>query len=120
MGCNILLHCGSNPRPLSEAELREVIEDSFLSRNGRTFYYDPELLNKLSRHGVFIQDLLHILHTWQRMEPVWDEKYSGWRYILQGLNLNAKWMKAVIAHNRFPAEEIVAITGFKYSRGGKS
>lgn len=54
------------------------------------------------------------------MTPEWDEKYNCWRYVLEGPNLNAKWMRVVVAHNTVPAEQFVAITGFRYSRGKKS
>jgi hypothetical protein len=113
-----LLHSGPRPTPLSESELRRAIGDAISGKNG-LFLYNPDLLGKLAGHGVSTQDLLHVCHAWQAMTPEWDDRYNGWRYILEGPNLNGKWMRVVIAHNAAPAEQFVAITGFRYSRGQK-
>ena len=54
------------------------------------------------------------------MAPEFVDDYGCWRYVLQGMNLNGNWMKVIIAHHASPPEEIMAITGFRYSRGKKS
>ncbi|THJ23340.1 MAG: hypothetical protein CAF45_008065 [Nitrospira sp. CG24E] len=110
---------GNRQPSLSNAELRKALEDA-ISRGIGVFFYDPALLGKLAGHNVSTQDLLHVCHTWRVMTPEWDEKYNCWRYVLEGPNLNAKWMRVVVAHNTVPAEQFVAITGFRYSRGKKS
>jgi hypothetical protein len=114
-----LLHSGTKPEPLSASDLRQAIEDAISGKKG-VFVYDPDILfPKLASHDVSIQDLLHVCHTWQTMTPGWDDKYSCWRYILEGSNLSGKWMRAILAHNTVPSEEFVAINGFRVSRKRK-
>jgi hypothetical protein len=113
-----LLHPQEKRLPaLSEAELRPAIEDAISGRRG-AFVYAPGLFEKLDSRNVSIQDLLHVCHTWQKLTVEWDDKYNGWRYLLDGPNLNGNWMRVILARNTTP-EEIVAVTGFRYSRGRK-
>jgi hypothetical protein len=111
-----LLHSPkARPPALSEAELRTAIEDAIAGRKGM-FLYDPK---HVAKHNVSIQDILHVCHTWTAMTVQWDQKYVGWRYLIEGLNLSEKWMRVVIAVNTFPSDAVVAVTGFRYSRGKK-
>jgi len=113
-----LLHPGGRPTPLSEVQLRQAIEDAIAGRRG-AFLYAPDLIDKLAARGVSIQDLLHVCHTWLVMTAEWDDPYCCWRYMVEGPNLDARWMLVVLAHNTVPKEEFIAITGFRYSRGKK-
>lgn len=101
------------PRPdqLSEADLRKVIANA---RRGNGFLYSPQLFEKLARHGVSIQDLLHVSEHWELIRTTrWAQ--GEWRYRIEGLNLDEKWM-AVVLSVKGPSS-VVAITGFRFARG---
>lgn len=104
------------PRPdqLSEADLRKVITNA---RRGNGFLYSPQLFEKLARHGVSIQDLLHVSDHWELIRSTrWV--HGEWRYRIEGPNLDGKWM-AVVLSVKGPSS-VVAITGFRFARGKKT
>ena len=108
-----MLHQGERPPQLTESELRAAIEDAIAGRKG-VFIYDPD---HIARHNVNTEDVLHICHTWTTRTVEWNANYFQWRYLIEGLNLNEKWMRVVIAVNTTPNDEVVAVTGHHYSRG---
>jgi hypothetical protein len=102
------------PAQLTEAALREAIENA-INERGAIFAYAPDLFKKLQKHNVSIQDLLHICRAWTVLgEARWDDNYDGWRYRIEGINLNGKWMAGVLAVNINP-QMIVAFTGYRLS-----
>jgi len=109
-----LLH----PQYLSDAELKRVIVAALNNDDGAKFTYNPEeLLPKLEKHGVSIQDLIHVCRNWVWVrERKWDS--STWRYVVEGENLDGRWMRVVIATYTNPIN-VIAVTGFNYSRGRK-
>ncbi|MGH7146656.1 MAG: hypothetical protein ACREIJ_01975 [Nitrospiraceae bacterium] len=100
---------------LSEADLRRVFEKALSSAEG--FLYSPKLFEKLERHGVSIQDLLHVCRHWELIRSTrWQ--YGEWRYRVEGANLDGKWMAAVVSVKG--PTSILVITGFRFARGKKS
>ena len=58
---------------LGDEELRRRIEDALAGKDGAKFVYQPELFDKLERHRVTIQDLLHVCRKWEVLQDVrWD------------------------------------------------
>jgi len=107
-----LLH---RPEPLSEADLRRVFAKTLSGLEG--LLYSPKLFEKLERHGVSIQDLLHVCRHWELIRSTrWQ--YGEWRYRVEGPNLDGKWMAAVVSVKS--PSSILAITGFRFARGKKS
>jgi len=107
-----LLH---RPDPLSETDLRRVFAKALSSPDG--LVYSPKLFEKLGRHGVSIHDLLHVCRNWELIRSTrWQ--YGEWRYRVEGLNLDGKWM-AVVVSVKSPSS-ILAITGFRFARGKTS
>ena len=102
------------PRRLSEAELRKVITEA---RNSDSFLYSHQLFEKLAKHGVSVQDLLHVSDHWEVMRST-RLVQGEWRYRLEGPNLDGKWM-AVVLCVKGPSS-VVAITGFRFARGKKT
>jgi len=97
--------------------LRKAIENALEEKDGAKFYYQPRLFEKLERHGVTMQDLLHICRTWEVLHRV-QRDGASWRYKIGGWNCDHKWMAVVLAVNDHA--NIVAITGFRFSRGETS
>lgn len=111
-----MLHTGGIPQSLSEEDLRQAIEHALNNINGAKFIYDPEkLLEKLEKHGVSIQDLLCVCRGWEVFRSTRWER-GTWRYRIEGYNSDKKWMAAVLSVTVNPTV-VVAITGFRYSKG---
>ena len=99
---------------LGDDELRPIIEGALTEKDGAKFVYQPELFDKLEKHRVTIQDLLHVCRNWEILQDVrWDG--VSWRYKICGWNCDNKWMAVVLAINNH--SNVVAITGFRFSRG---
>lgn len=111
-----MLQMGKLCNPLNEKDLRRIIDDALNEKNGARFIYDPTtLLNKLEKHGVSIQDLLCVCRGWDVLRSFrWQRK--AWRYRIEGYNSDKKWMAAVLSITSNPTV-VVAITGFRFSRG---
>ena len=58
----------------------------------------PELFDKLEKHGVTIQDVLHVCRGWEVLHDVRRDGVS-WRYKICGRNCDNKWMAVVLAVN---------------------
>ena len=104
------------PQRLSLEGLRKAIQDALNNKNGAKFIYNPEkLLEKLEKHGVSIQDLLCVCRGWEAIGTTrWQT--GAWRYRIEGYNTDKKWMAAVLSITVNPTV-VVAITGFRFSRG---
>lgn len=102
------------PSALSEAELRKVIAQA---RRRDSFLYSQHLFEKLARHGVSIQDLLHVSDHWEVLRST-RLVQGEWRYRLEGPNLDDKWMAVVLCVKE--AASVIAITGFRFARGKKT
>ena len=64
---------------LEDEELRRIIEEALAEKDGAKFVYQPELFDKLEKHRVTIQDLLHVCRNWEVLQDVrWDG--VSWRY----------------------------------------
>ena len=101
------------PEPLAEPELRQVIE---AARGAGELLYSSRLFDKLAKHGVSIQDLLHICRHWELIRTTrWVQ--SEWRYRIEGPTLDGKWMAAVVSVKT--SSSVVVITGFRFARGKK-
>lgn len=105
-------------QPLSQEDLRQAIQQALNNKDGARFMYDPgKLLEKLEKHGVSIQDLLCVCRGWEVLQSTrWDG--GTWRYRIEGYNSDKKWMAAVLSVMVNPTV-VVAITGFRFSRGGR-
>ena len=58
---------------LGDDELRPIIEGALTEKDGAKFVYQPELFEKLEKHKVTIQDLLHVCRNWEILQDVrWD------------------------------------------------
>ena len=95
-------------------ELRRVIEKALAGKDGAKFVYQSELFEKLKKHGVTIQDVLHVCRGWEVLHDVRRDGVS-WRYKICGWNCDDKWMAVVLAVNDH--SDVIAITGFRFSRG---
>ena len=95
-------------------ELRRVIEKALAEKDGATFVYQPELFEKLEKHGVTIQDVIHVCRGWEVLRDVRRDGVS-WCYKICGWNCDKKWMAVVLAVNNH--SDVIAITGFRFSRG---
>ncbi len=95
-----MLHSGARPELLQIDVLGQAIIDAIEGRNGR-FLYGPDLFEKLEKHKCSILDLSHVCRTWEREAHELDD-YDCWRYVLEGPNLNGKWMRAIVAHTITP------------------
>ena len=83
---------------LGDDELRPIIEGALTEKDGAKFVYQPELFEKLEKHKVTIQDLLHVCRNWEILQDVrWDG--VSWRYKICGYNCDNKWMAVVLAVN---------------------
>jgi len=103
------------PSRLSEDQLRQVIRAASNKEEGTSFLYGDQLFAKLGKHGVAIQDLLWVCKTWEVLRTVkWDG--HAWRYRIEGMNVDGKWMAVVVAVYRTPPT-VVAVTGFRFPRG---
>lgn len=99
--------------PLSEPELRQVIE---AARGAGELLYSSRLFEKLVKHGVSIQDLLYICQHWELIRTTrWA--HGEWRYRIEGPTLDGKWMAAVVSVKT--STSVVVITGFRFARGKK-